>query len=152
MQTPATESTHFDPVMELLISRDPAELLRFVGCSVAGRQYRVATDIFNLSGKQPVSRIDSIDIQMPPGYRKFLCMVVQGTLQILSGLITSLLMANYCQEKHGESVSVRRVRQLRNQIRNEARQQVAEHAAATQIHKQKRLKEETHNFITGHSL
>ena len=41
-------------------------------------------------------------------------------VQILSGLITYLLLAIYCQEQHGEPVSIRRVRQLRNQIRNEA--------------------------------
>jgi hypothetical protein len=41
-------------------------------------------------------------------------------VQILSGLITYLLLAIYCQEQHGESVTIRRVRQLRNEIRNEA--------------------------------
>jgi len=43
-------------------------------------------------------------------------------VQILSGLITYLLLAIYCLEQHGEPVSIRRVRQLRNQIRNEATQ------------------------------
>ena len=57
-------------------------------------------------------------------------------VQILSGLITYLLLAIYCHEEHGEHVSIRRVRQLRNQIRNEAVQQAAEHAVAMQ--KQKR--------------
>jgi len=46
-------------------------------------------------------------------------------VQILSGLITYLLLAIYCHEQHGEPVSIRRVRQLRNQIRNEANQQFA---------------------------
>jgi hypothetical protein len=50
-------------------------------------------------------------------------------VQILSGLITYLLLAIYCREQHGESVSIRRVRQLRNQIRNEVTQQAAEQAA-----------------------
>ena len=36
---------------------------------------------------------------------------------------------NHCQEQHGESVSIRRVRQLRNQIRNEATQQAVEQTA-----------------------
>jgi hypothetical protein len=59
-------------------------------------------------------------------------------VQILSGLITYLLLAIYCHEEHGEHVSIRRVRQLRNQIRNEAVQQAAEQAATMQKQKQKR--------------
>jgi hypothetical protein len=43
-------------------------------------------------------------------------------IQILSGLITYLLLAIYCHEQHGESVSIRRVRQLRNKILNESRE------------------------------
>ncbi len=43
-------------------------------------------------------------------------------VQILSGLITYLLLAIYCHENHGERVTIRRVRQLRHQIQNEARQ------------------------------
>jgi hypothetical protein len=43
-------------------------------------------------------------------------------VQILSGLITYLLLAIYCHENHGEPVTIRRVRQLRHQIQNEARQ------------------------------
>ncbi len=41
-------------------------------------------------------------------------------IQILAGLITYLLLAIYCHEQHGESVSIHRVRQLRNQILNES--------------------------------
>ena len=41
-------------------------------------------------------------------------------VQILAGLITYLLLAIYCNEEHGEKVSIKRVRELRNQIRNEA--------------------------------
>ena len=41
-------------------------------------------------------------------------------VQILSGLITYLLLAIYCQEQHGEPVSIARVLQLRTIIRNEA--------------------------------
>jgi len=51
-------------------------------------------------------------------------------VQILSGLITYLLLAIYCHEQHGETVSIQRVRQLRTQIRNEALQQAAEKAVA----------------------
>ena len=60
-------------------------------------------------------------------------------VQVLSGLITYLLLAIYCREQHGESVSIRRVRELRNQIRNEAMQQAAKQATA-QKRKLKRRK------------
>jgi len=42
-------------------------------------------------------------------------------VQILTGLITYLLLAIYCQEQHGEKVSIRRVRELRAKINNELR-------------------------------
>ena len=61
-------------------------------------------------------------------------------VQILSGLITYLLLAIYCQEQHGESVSIRRVRQLRNQIRNEATQQNAEQPAVQKWKRKKHRK------------
>jgi IS4 transposase len=43
-------------------------------------------------------------------------------VQILSGLITYLLLSIYCRKQYNERVSIKRVRQLRNQIRNETRQ------------------------------
>jgi len=43
-------------------------------------------------------------------------------VQILSGLITYLLLALYCQEQHGEPVSIKRVRELRIKIQNELRE------------------------------
>jgi hypothetical protein len=43
-------------------------------------------------------------------------------VQILSGLITYLLLAIYCHEQHGEQVSIKRVRELRIKIQNEARE------------------------------
>ena len=42
-------------------------------------------------------------------------------VQILSGLITYLLLAIYCHSNFQEKVSIRRVRQLRTQIKNELR-------------------------------
>jgi hypothetical protein len=42
-------------------------------------------------------------------------------VQIFAGLITYLLLAIYCQEEHGEKVSIKRVRELRYQILNETR-------------------------------
>jgi hypothetical protein len=43
-------------------------------------------------------------------------------VQILAGLITYLLLAIYCHEQYNEKVSIKRVRQLRNKILNETRQ------------------------------
>ena len=42
-------------------------------------------------------------------------------VQILGGLITYLLLAIYCHENYNEKVSIKRVRELRIQIQNEAR-------------------------------
>ena len=41
-------------------------------------------------------------------------------VQMLGGLITYLLLAIYCRQQHNEPVSISRVRELRNQIANEA--------------------------------
>jgi len=43
-------------------------------------------------------------------------------VQILSGLITYLLLVIYCHEQHGEKVNIKRVRELRNKIINETRE------------------------------
>jgi hypothetical protein len=42
-------------------------------------------------------------------------------VQILAGLITYLLLAIYCHDEHNEKVSIKRVRELRIKIQNEAR-------------------------------
>ncbi len=42
-------------------------------------------------------------------------------VQIISGLITYLLLAIYCREQHNERVSIKRVRELRIKIQNETR-------------------------------
>ncbi len=42
-------------------------------------------------------------------------------VQILVGLITYLLLAISCREQHNEKVSIKRVRELRIKIQNEAR-------------------------------
>jgi hypothetical protein len=48
-------------------------------------------------------------------------------VQILSGLITYLLLAIYCHNRHRERVSIKRVRELRIRIQNELRD--SEHKA-----------------------
>jgi hypothetical protein len=42
-------------------------------------------------------------------------------VQILSGLITYLLLVIYCRKQHNEKVSIKRVRELRIKIQNETR-------------------------------
>ncbi len=41
-------------------------------------------------------------------------------VQLMAGLITYLLLAMHCHEEHGETVSIKRVRELRFAIENEA--------------------------------
>ncbi len=43
-------------------------------------------------------------------------------VQILSGLITYLLLAIYCNNEFGEKVNIKRVRELQIKIANEIRQ------------------------------
>jgi hypothetical protein len=62
-------------------------------------------------------------------------------VQLLGGLITYLLLAIYCRKQHGEAVSIKRVRELRHQIANEAAEVLQEKARArSKPHKIKRLK------------
>ena len=42
-------------------------------------------------------------------------------VQMLSGLITYLLIAIYCRKNYNEKVNIKRVRELRTTIRNEMR-------------------------------
>ncbi len=112
--------------------------VRLVGYQVDGKQYWVATDRFDLSAEQ-VALIYKLrwDIESFFAWWKrhlnvyhLFARSENGLMvQILSGLITYLLLAIYCHEQHDEPVSIRRVRQMRNQIRNEAMQQAAKQAA-----------------------
>jgi hypothetical protein len=65
-------------------------------------------------------------------------------VQIMAGLITYLLLAIYCHTNHGESVTVKRVRELRINIQNELR--IAEASPDPQIpkkHDQQHLRAKT---------
>ena len=53
-------------------------------------------------------------------------------VQLLGGLITYLLLAIYCREQHNEPVSIARVRELRNQIANEATEELKKRQARKQ--------------------
>lgn len=109
--------------------------VRVVGYKADGKTYWVATDRFDLTGEQ-IALVYKLrwTIESFFGWWKrhlkvyhLIARSPYGLLmQILSGLITYLLLAIYCHEEHGERVSIERVRELRNKIRNEA----AEDAAA----------------------
>jgi len=109
--------------------------VRVVGYRVDGTSYWVATDRFDLTAEQ-IALIYKLrwTIESFFGWWKrhlkvyhLIARSPYGLLmQILAGLITYLLLAIYCHEEHGERVSINRVRELRNKIRNEA----AEDAAA----------------------
>ena len=122
--------------------------VRLVGYIVDGYSYWVATDRFDISAEQ-VALIYKLrwDIESffawwkrhLKVYHLFARSQNGLMVQILSGLITYLLLAIYCNEQHGEHVTIRRVRQLRNQIRNEANQQSAT-KKNTQQHRKRKTK------------
>lgn len=102
--------------------------VRLVGYTVADIQYWVAADRYDLSAERV-----ALAYKLRGDIEKFFAWWKRHLnvyhlfarsknglmVQILSGLITYLLLAIYCHEEHQESVSIRRVRQLRNSIRNE---------------------------------
>lgn len=104
--------------------------LRLVGYLVDGTKYWVATDRFDLSAED-IALIYKLrwEIETFFGWWKrhlrvyhLIARSKHGLMvQILSGLITYLLLAIYCHEQHGEHVSIKRVRELRTQILNETR-------------------------------
>jgi len=106
--------------------------VRLVGYTIHNKSYWIATDRFDLTAEQ-VAEVYKLRWNIEKFfawwkrhlnvYHLFARSKNGLLVQILSGLITYLLLAIYCHEKHGEPVSILRVRQLRNQIRNEALQQ-----------------------------
>ncbi len=112
--------------------------VRLVGYQVDGVTYWIATDRFDLTAEQVALAYKlRWNIETFFGwwkrhlhvYHLFVRSENGLMVQILSGLITYLLLAMYCQKEHGEPVSIVRVRQLRNQIRNEALLLMAESPA-----------------------
>ena len=107
--------------------------LRLVGHTVDSTKYWIAADRFDLSAED-IALIYKLrwEIEKFSGWWKRHLRVYHLTargkhglmVQILSGLITYLLLAIYCHEQHGEHgehVSIKRVRELRAQILNETR-------------------------------
>jgi hypothetical protein len=127
------------------------QAVRLVGYIIDDKTYWIATDRFDLTAEQ-VAHVYKLrwDIEKFFGWWKRHLKVYHlfarsknGLMvQILSGLITYLLLTIYCHEKHRESVSITRVRQLRNQIRNEALQQASAYGAKRKrCQRQKRRRE-----------
>lgn len=103
--------------------------VRVVGYRVDGKEYWVATDRHDLTGEQ-IALIYKLrwNIEIFFGWWKqhlkvyhLIARTQYGMLvQMLAGLITYLLLAIYCHTEYKEKVSIKRVRELRIKIRNEA--------------------------------
>ncbi len=103
--------------------------LRLVGYHIDGKDFWVATNRYDLTAEE-VAQIYKLrwNIETFFGWWKrhlkvyhLIARSEYGLMvQILGGLITYLLLAIYCREQHNEPVSIARVRELRNQIANEA--------------------------------
>ena len=104
--------------------------VRLVGYRVNKKKYWVATDRRDLTPEQ-IAKIYKLrwDIETFFGWWKrhlrvyhLITRSKHGLMmQILGGLITYLLLAIHCHKNYGESVSIKRVRELRIQIQNELR-------------------------------
>jgi len=104
--------------------------LSVVGYTVDGTRYWVATSRFDLSAEQIAFMYN-----LRWGIEEFFAwwkrhlkvyhLIARSEyglmVQILAGLITYLLLAIYCREQHNETVSIKRVRELRIKIQNETR-------------------------------
>ncbi len=103
--------------------------VRLVGYRVDGKKYWVATDRFDITAEE-VAYIYKLrwDIETFFGWWKrhlkvyhLIARSQYGLMvQILAGLITYLLISIYCRNNFNEKVSIKRVRELRIKIKNEA--------------------------------
>jgi hypothetical protein len=103
--------------------------VRLVAYRVGRKAYWIATDRLDLSAEEVAMAYKlRWNIEIFFGWWKhhlngyhLISRSPHGLMvQILAGLITYVLLAIYCHEEHGEKVSIKRVRQLRHKIRNEA--------------------------------
>ena len=104
--------------------------LRLVGYVIDDVKYWIATDRFDLTAEE-IALIYQLRWEVEKFFKwwkrhlhvyHLIARSEYGLMvQILTGLITYLLLAIYCQEQHGEKVSIRRVRELRAKIINELR-------------------------------
>ncbi|MHB9028672.1 MAG: IS4 family transposase [Candidatus Latescibacterota bacterium] len=104
-------------------------LVRLVIFKAGSKTYWIATNRFDLTAEQ-VAEVFllrwSIEIFFGwwKNYMGIYHLISRSkyglAVQILSSLITYLLLAIYCHEQFGEKVSIQRVRELRHAIRNES--------------------------------
>ena len=104
--------------------------VRVIGYRADGKEYWVATDRYDLTAEE-VAYVYKLrwNIEIFFGWWKrhlkvyhLIARTQYGLMaQILAGLITYLLLAIYCHNNYNEKVSIKRVRELRIKIRNEAR-------------------------------
>jgi hypothetical protein len=108
-------------------SRQP---VRLVGYRVDGVNYWIATDRRDLTAEQIAEayklrwNIENFFAWWKRHLRVYHLIARSRyglMVQILAGLITYLLLAIHCHTKHGEPVSIKRVRELRIDIQNELR-------------------------------
>lgn len=120
----------YDAVVYLGTGINKAEKqVRLVGYRVEGKDYWIATDRHDLTGEQ-IALIYKLrwNIETFFGWWKqhlkvyhLIARTPYGLMvQMLAGFTTYLLLAIYCHETHGEKVSIKRVRELRIKIKNEA--------------------------------
>lgn len=105
--------------------------VRLVGYEVENVKYWIATNRYDLSAEQ-IAQVYKLRWNIENFFAwwkrhlKVYHLIARSPygmmVQILSGLITYLLLAIYCHENFQEKVTIRRVRQLRSQIQNELRQ------------------------------
>jgi hypothetical protein len=103
--------------------------LRLVGYRIDGKDFWVATNRYDLTAEE-VAQVYKLRWSIETFFAwwkrhlKVYHLIARSEyglmVQILGGLITYLLLAIYCREQHDEPVSIARVRELRNQIANEA--------------------------------
>jgi hypothetical protein len=122
------------------ISQEP---VRLVGYRVDGVDYWIATDRRDLTAEQIAEayklrwNIENFFAWWKRHLRVYhlIARSKYGLMvQILSGLITYLLLAIHCHENHGEPVTIKRVRELRIKIQNELR--IAEASPNNKISKE----------------
>jgi len=104
--------------------------IRLVGYEVDGVKYWIATNRYDLSAED-IALIYKLRWMIEKFFAwwkrqlKVYHLIARSEhglmVQILSGLITYLLLAIYCQENYNEKVSIKRVREICIQIQNEAR-------------------------------
>lgn len=103
---------------------------RLVGYQIDGTKYWIATNRYDLTAEE-IALAYKLRWEIEKffawwkRYLKVYHLIARTEhglmVQILGGLITYLLLAIYCAENYNEKVSIKRVRELRIQIQNEAR-------------------------------